>query len=179
MPKIPPRILRAVETLDVSPDDHVLEIGGGPGVSAALICGILAWGDGRYLGLDRSALATKRASARNAAHASAGRAEFRTQDLTEAPLPPAAFDRILAVNVNLFWTNPAGPALAILRRALRENGRIVLVFEGVSSDASLLRVRERTLRAGLERHGFKPVRAEFRESGTHPPRLVVIGGAGR
>ena len=55
---IPDRIRWAVETLDVEPGDRVLEIGGGPGVAASLVCERL--GGGNLLLIDRSATAIER-----------------------------------------------------------------------------------------------------------------------
>lgn len=175
MPAVPTRLLHAVEALDVAPNHHVLEIGGGQGVSASLICEILSRGTGRYLGLDRSALATERARARNALHVSAGRAEFQTQDLLQASLPPAAFDRILAVNVNLFWTDPTAPALERLRTSMKRHGLLVLVYEAVSPDLRSLRARERVLRAGLESNRFALTETALQTNASRP-RLHLIAG---
>lgn len=178
MPAIPLRLVRAVATLDVAPGHRVLEIGGGPGVSAALIGEILARGDGHYLGLDRSALATQRARARNAAHVSAGRAEFRTQALEDAKLPAAAFDRILAVNVNLFWTDPAGPGLGRLRAALKDGGQLVLVYESVASGTETLRPLETVLRTALANNRFTLTRRVVRAEEPRPQLYLVAVPSG-
>lgn len=175
MPAVPTRLLHAVETLDVAPNHHVLEIGGGQGVSASLICEILSRGTGRYLGLDRSALATERARARNALHVAAGRAEFQTQDLLKASLPPATFDRILAVNVNVFWTDPEGPAFGRLCHALKPDGMLLLAYEGVPSCPSRLRAHERVLRTWLERSQFTLHRTALRVDGSRPQLHLLAG----
>lgn len=57
---IPERARWAVETLAVQPDDRVLEIGGGPGVAASLVCECLD--RGRLLLIDRSPIGTERRS---------------------------------------------------------------------------------------------------------------------
>jgi protein-L-isoaspartate O-methyltransferase len=44
--KIPERIRWAVETLDIKGSERVLEIGGGPGVAASIICERLETGFG-------------------------------------------------------------------------------------------------------------------------------------
>jgi len=87
MATIPLRLHRAVETLELAPDHRVLEIGGGSGVSASLICEVLVCGKGHYPGIDRSAFTTQRARTRKALHVYAGRAELRTQTPEDSNLP--------------------------------------------------------------------------------------------
>jgi cyclopropane fatty-acyl-phospholipid synthase-like methyltransferase len=55
---VPQRIRWAVEALAIEPGDRLLEIGGGPGVAASLICEQLT--RGHLLLLDRSATAIER-----------------------------------------------------------------------------------------------------------------------
>lgn len=145
MGQVPERLRWAVEMLDVRPHDHVMEIGCGRGVAAALVCERLR--EGRLLALDRSATAIAAASARNAGHVAAGRAEFRTLALEDLG-PPAgstgplasdglrngAFDSVLAVNVNLFWMRPAQDELRLVAGLLRPGGRLVLVYDPPAPD---------------------------------------------
>ena len=85
---IPDRVRWAVEQLRLQPDERVLEIGGGPGAAAELLCSQLA--QGRLLGLDRSATAIERARRRNQAHLDSGRLrlQHRASSATSAS-PPA------------------------------------------------------------------------------------------
>lgn len=118
----------AVDLLDVQPDDQILEIGCGRGVAAALCCRRL--GRGRLLALDRSANAIAAASERNSEQVATGRVQFRTtalKDLDPTGLGP--FDKILAVNVNLFWVSPAHAELRLIAQLLRPDGRLHLVYE--------------------------------------------------
>jgi len=59
--RVPDRISWAIELLDVSSADQVLEIGCGPGVAMALVCDRLS--GGRITGIDRSATAIWRSPA--------------------------------------------------------------------------------------------------------------------
>lgn len=120
--------MRAVELLDVAPDERVLEIGCGPGVAAALVCERLR--DGHLTAVDRSESAIARAHRRNAAAVAAGKLDLRQTDLASLSVANAArFDAAFAVNVNLFWTGPADAELAVVARALRIGGRLVLAYE--------------------------------------------------
>lgn len=141
----PERLTWAVELLDLAPSSSVLEIGCGRGVAAELVCGRLD--GGRYVGVDRSPAAIAAASERNAEQVAAGVARFHLSALEG--LEPAAlgrFDVAFAVNVNLFWLRPAAHELAMLRRVLRPEGRLHLVFD--PPDAS----RADTLAESLVEH---------------------------
>jgi ubiquinone/menaquinone biosynthesis C-methylase UbiE len=118
---VPERLRWAVEVVDPSPGDRVLEVGGGPGVAAELMCARIQHGS--MLMLDRSAVAVSRASLR-AAHVAAGRLTVERAALAEAALDPESFDKAFCVDVNLFWTRDPAVELGALRAALRPAGRL-------------------------------------------------------
>jgi SAM-dependent methyltransferase len=127
----PQRMLWAVETLAPGPDDHLLEIGCGPGVAVSLICEKLV--GGRIVGIDRSATAIGRAAKRNAEHISSGKAVLRTMALEK--LRPAdvlqgrqRFDKIFAMNVNLFWVRRPTKELNLIKRLLGPGGALYLFY---------------------------------------------------
>lgn len=160
-PAGPARLRWALEVLDPRPDERLLEVGGGTGVAAALLCPLLD--RGHLLVLDRSAVAVRRNRERNAAHLAAGRLAVQETDLAAAELPAGAFDQAFAVDVNLFWVRDPRPDLAVLHRALRPGGRIHLLW-GTGPGAV-----ERTTTAaaaGLAGSGFTDV-------------VVLAGPAGR
>lgn len=123
----PERIRWAVEVLGVEPGDRLLEIGGGPGVAASLICPRLE--QGCLLLLDRSATAIERSRRRNPEHVAAGRLTLETVDVADFDPVNARFAKVFAVNVNVFWTTPATEELARVRRALDPDGRLFLFYE--------------------------------------------------
>ncbi len=128
---IPSRIRWAVETLAVEPRDRLLEIGGGPGVAASLVCKRLE--GGRLLLIDRSATAIERTRRRNAEHVASGRLALETVDAADFDPGKARFDKVYAVNVNVFWTTPATEELARIRKALDRGGRLFLFYETPST----------------------------------------------
>jgi SAM-dependent methyltransferase len=123
---IPDRVRAAVALVDPQPGERILEIGGGPGVSAALVCERL--GDGQLLAVDRSAVAVQRTEARNAEHLAAGRLVVKQASLEELDLPKASLDKAFCLNVNLFWTRDPTREVAILRAALREGGTLHVLY---------------------------------------------------
>jgi SAM-dependent methyltransferase len=124
---VPERLSWAVERLDLAPGDRVLEIGCGPGVAVALVCERLT--SGTVTAIDRSGTAVEAARRRNATAVAAGRAALRRAALEEADFPDGAFDKIFAVNVNLFWVRSPAAELAALRRWLAPGGALSLCWE--------------------------------------------------
>ena len=129
---IPERIRWAVETLAVSEADRVLEIGGGPGLAASIICERLE--TGVMLLIDRSATAVERTRRRNAEHVASGRLTLETVDLRDFEPRGRHFDKVFAVNINVFWTTRATEELARIREALAPGGRLYVFYETPTSN---------------------------------------------
>ena len=124
---IPERVRWAVRTLAIDPGDQLLEIGCGPGVAVSMICDRLD--TGTILALDRSASMVERAERRNREHISSGKAAIRTADLETADLGGELFDKVFAINVNLFWVRSPAGELDLIRRALNPTGSLHLFYE--------------------------------------------------
>lgn len=122
----PARIKWALELLSIEKSSNVFEIGCGSGIAAQRICPVL--GRGSYMGIDRSPAAIKAAIARNANYTKAGRAIFLEGAFNYADREPALFDRILAVNVNVFW-NGEGAEVIDVRRLMHVKSVFVQVYE--------------------------------------------------
>jgi SAM-dependent methyltransferase len=140
---VPRRITWAVEQLARTPADRILEIGCGAGHALPLIRARFPAAD--VTAIDRSPLQVARARVRD------GRARVEQLELSDAPGVLGAFDAVLAINVNAFWTAQA-PSLAALARLLRPGGRAFLVYEPPS--ASRLASLRKELCALLGEHGF-------------------------
>jgi tRNA A58 N-methylase Trm61 len=153
---VPARIHWAVEALAVEPDDRLLEVGGGPGVAASLVCERLDRGS--LLLIDRSATAIERARRRNPEHVKSGRLALEIVDVAELDSGRARFDKAFAVNVNLFWTSPATAELARIHKALDRDGRLFLFYE--------------TPNAARARQAVTRVAETLQENGFAEPRLV-------
>jgi trans-aconitate methyltransferase len=147
--EIAERLIWAVNTLAIRPSDRVLEIGCGHGAAVTLICGELT--DGFITAIDRSETMIRAAASRNLEHASAGKARFLTVQLDEAEWGPERYNKIFAVNVNLFWMKPA-KELGIIRTLLSPGGS-VYVFNQPPAAGKIAHIADKTSQ-NLAAEGF-------------------------
>jgi ubiquinone/menaquinone biosynthesis C-methylase UbiE len=117
---------RIVHDLQVKPTDRVLEIGCGQGVAGTFICEQLTTGS--YTGIDRSQKMIDAATKRNQRFVSEGKAQFLMQELEELNLGVQQFDKILAVRVRLFHTEP-DHARQIIEKYLAPHGSITVIYD--------------------------------------------------
>lgn len=120
------RNLQTLALLEIQPEDHVLEIGFGPGFALSRAAELAK--RGRVLGVDHSEVMVERASRRNATAIAGGRMELRLGNAAEVALPEAAVDKAYAVNVFMFWGDPE----AVLRRllaCLRPGGLLAITHQ--------------------------------------------------
>ena len=122
---LPDRIAWAVEHLDLSRGAHALEIGCGAGHALGLIVARLTTGS--VTGLDRSETQLMKARRRHASAIASGRILLIHDTLERATLP-RRYDRVLAINVNAFWTTPRR-SVPPLARCLAPGGQLWLVYE--------------------------------------------------
>ncbi len=122
----------AVESIAHAPDDHVLELGCGHGVAATLVCDRLT--TGRYIGIDRSATMVARATDRNRHHVDTGRATFVRTSIAElATREPV--DVAFGIHVGVFLRADPRVELDVVRRHLRDGGRLCLSYQPLEPEA--------------------------------------------
>jgi SAM-dependent methyltransferase len=158
---VPRRVHWAVRLLDASPGDEILEIGCGPGMAVSLVCDRLA--GGRITAVDRSAIAIQRAIQRNAGHVASGRAVLRQADLAGPALVGQHFDKVFAINVNLFWVRPADAEVLLIKDLLRPGGVLRLIYE-TPGEEQAGRVTE-----GVTAAQAAPPAGSGRTRGSRPP----------
>ena len=139
----------AIEHVAIAPSDHLLEIGCGPGVAAALACKKL--GTGSYVGVDRSGVAIKRATERNLENIESGKAKFLRAWFADADLGGNRFDKVFALRVNFFWQG-GQQELPLIKTVLKPKGQLTIVYE--PPQKGMIPNTVRKVRANLEREGF-------------------------
>lgn len=147
--------------LDLQPDDHLLEVGFGPGMDIQRAARVVV--DGMVVGVDPSATMVALASRHNAATLSAGKAQLY-QVAMPGPLPfrDATFTKLFTNNSFAFWDEPEA-SLRELTRVLRPGGRIAIVMQPLWLRKTPAEVRPygALLVQGLRDAGFSRVRLEM------------------
>lgn len=163
---VPERLAWAMQTMAIAATDHVLEIGCGRGVAAHLVCQRLT--QGRLVAIDRSVTMAKAAEQRNISSVEAGTASFHATSLDAADLDGQRFDKVFAVNVNLFWVRSSARELDLIRRVLKPKGAMYLFYE--PPRAARARAIADNVVAFLTGQGFTTTTVS---AATKPDRAVV------
>jgi len=132
----------AVEALEIGPYDDILELGFGPGQAIELMAALAPFAT--ICGIDRSPVMFEQARTRNARAIRAGRVALRQGRFDDLPLPAASVDKVLAVNVVYFWTDPV--------RVMTEVARVIRPGGLVSIYATHASAMRRWKFAGAETH---------------------------
>ncbi len=131
---------------------------------------------GQITGIDRSVKAITAAERRNSRHLQSGRARLVYTALADASLGGQQFDKIFAVNVNVFWIGPVRE-IRVIRSLLAPGGCVYLFYEP-PSPALVTRVIE-TCTGFLREEGFRVTDVLGRETGSVPGLcLVATPGTG-
>jgi len=115
-----------VSLLDIQPNDRILEIGFGPGVSTQLASGKAS--KGFVAGIDHSRTMVQAASQRNAIAIQAGLMELKHGDVSSLPYPDESFDTAFSLHSIYFWPNPVD-CLKELRRVLKPGGLLGITIQ--------------------------------------------------
>lgn len=162
-----------VDLLDIQPNDHVLELGCGPGLALE---GCLArTTGGLVIGLDHSETMLQQAAARNRAALLVGRLQLRQGSAETLVRSSERFDKIFSVNVVQFLDDR--PSLfAALYNHLRPNGLVATTYMPRGENPSRAKAWQlaENVRQNMETAGFIRIRVE--ELPLQPvPALCVIG----
>ena len=120
-----------VALLDLSGDEHVLEIGFGPGMGVQLL--VAALPGGHVAGVDPSPLMVRQAGRRNAAAVGAGVVDLHEGVATDLPFTDVAFDAVCSANSLQLWGD-LEVAFAEIARVLVPGGRLALSVHDWAGD---------------------------------------------
>jgi ubiquinone/menaquinone biosynthesis C-methylase UbiE len=154
------RSQKTLALLDIQPADRVLEIGHGPGLALGWAAALAS--AGKVVGIDHSLLMHRQAARRNAQAIAQGRVELFAASANAMPDFGAPFDKVLAVNVHLFW-NDRLATLVKVARVMRPGATIALTFQPRQPGATEQDAFEggERIAADLRSAGFQSVRVEI------------------
>jgi ubiquinone/menaquinone biosynthesis C-methylase UbiE len=163
----------AVAELSPRPDDHVLELGYGPGLSLSEACRRVT--RGHVTGVDVSSVMLRQATRRNAESIGDGRLELRVGDSQRLDADLRDFELIYGINVWQFWADQTATIRALAPR-LAPRGRLALVYMqppggSTTADEAGERLQKQFVDAGL-------VAVDTRTMRSDPPAVMVIGHRG-
>jgi SAM-dependent methyltransferase len=149
-----------------------LEIGFGPGIAVKELSRLAT--EGYVCGLDHSGEMVRQATRRNAAAIRAGRVDLRLGSVDRLPVFAEPFDKILAVNVIMFWGRTID-RLKELRRVMRPGGRIAITHQprGPEATDAAAAARGEEIAADLAQAGFSEV--GLRTLRLKPAAVCAIG----
>ncbi len=130
------------ETLSLTEQDHVLEIGFGPGTLIKRAAEFLS--DGIIEGIDLSESMVATALKKNRKHINSGKAKIQLGDIEKVPFENNRFDKIFTVNTIYFWENPS-TAISKISHILKPGGKLIIGFhdrremEKISLDMEVFR----------------------------------------
>ncbi|MBI4913220.1 MAG: class I SAM-dependent methyltransferase [Acidobacteria bacterium] len=159
--------------LGVLPGERVLEIGFGPGLAIREILRLEE--KCRVVGIDRSPLMLAQAKRLNWNAVSAGQVELLRAEAEALPDFSHPFDKVLAINVFMFWKDP-GTVLRGIRRVMSPGGSLVLVVQPRSARAGETETREAGVRMqrALSEAGYSAI--EFGYLDLTPVRAACVRG---
>lgn len=126
--------LRAIDALDIQPNDHVLDVGCGHGRSLGALAARAS--RGCAVGADPSDLMAQIAVERNRALVKAGRAKVVVATASDLPFADASFDKAVCVHVVYFWTDLQS-SFREMARVLKPGATLALVFRSTQHAAAV------------------------------------------
>ena len=116
----------ALDFFNFCPDDHVLDIGCGGGMTLKRMSEKVP--KGHLTGVDYSPVSVEKSSETNKEDIASGKMEILEASVSALPLPDDSFDRIITVESFYFWPEPVHD-LSEVRRVLKPGGQFLLVAD--------------------------------------------------
>jgi len=146
--------------LDIGQDDHILEVGFGPGALIQVLAARAT--KGVVAGVDLSPVMLQQASRRNAEAIREGRVRLQLGSALALPFEDASFDLALSANSLPFWPDQEAGVKEI-RRVLKPGGVIAIVLQPIwARTESEVKQIGAGLLALLSTVGFQQARLEFK-----------------
>ncbi len=156
------RVAWAIQNLDLQPEDHLLEVGFGPGLAIQAATRQIT--SGHVAGIELSKLMLQQASQRNRAAIAAGRVELRQGSATALPFTANRFDKVLTINSYHLWLD-GDAGLREIHRVLKPGGKIAVMEQppppNQATEKSQIQSRGEAIMQALFEVEFKQIFANY------------------
>src|SRR5690606_29957451 len=162
--------------LNLKQDDHVLEIGFGPGIGIEIASKIIQ--NGKIIGIDFSEKMLKKAYQRNKKAIQKGKVELIHADVENLPSFQLHFDKVYSINSIIFWNNPV-QTLMNIRKLMKDNGVIAITVQPFTKDATVDTAKQFGIEIvkQLVEAGFIHVKTELKQM--KPVPIVCVLGVNK
>ena len=164
------RVQWTFEKLQVKPDDVLLELGYGPGVTVKKVANLLT--SGFIAGIDHSDIMLEQASKRNKEQIEKGKVKLECGTVWDLKYPENHFDIIYGSNVHFFWENPVKEFRQLVKW-LKLEGRLVMVFQPRLAKIGVKEVADET-KIQYEEAGLTNIEVDFKKMS--PVACIYISG---
>lgn len=160
-----------ISLLNLKSDDHVLEIGYGPGIGIEQVVRFVP--DGFVCGLDLSEVSFKEAKKRNRKAIENHLLELRIGDVSELPAFSVKFDKIYSVNSIHFWNEPVR-ALRHLNHIMNPGGLLASTIQPREKGATDQTAKQMAaqIKKHMEEAGFENIEIKSKDM---KPVSAVLG----
>lgn len=164
------------DLLDVQPDDHILEIGFGPGTLIQVLASRAT--RGFVAGVDHSEVMVRQATRRNEEFVRTGQVEVKEGSVSKLPFPDGRFTKVCAVNSFHLWPSLERD-LQEIRRVMKEGGLLLLALrmkhprQTRFMPPGFTQEEVEQVRDMLQRAGFRNIRKVVREAGREVSCLMA------
>ncbi len=161
-----------VDLLQLQAEDHVLEIGPGPGRTLEYILGQVHTGE--VTALDHSELMLRKCRRRNRTAVQQGRLSLLHADISNLVTLPGRYDKILAVN-SLQFSGFKRDILRTLCGHLKNTGTLAITFQPRNAHATETSTLQQgtNIKSRLQEIGLEDVRIE-KMPNQHMPAICVL-----
>jgi len=150
-----------ISLFNLQKNNHVLEIGFGPGVAIQLVSQKVP--EGLVVGIDYSEVMLHQAKRRNKRAIEAGQVQLILAGVEQMPAFDTKFDKVFSVNSIIFWHNPA-EVLQEIRQQMKPSGVIALTVQPYTKGATHETAKQigTEIARYLEQSGFSQIRMELK-----------------
>lgn len=151
-----------ISLLNIKKDDHVLEIGFGPGVAIQLVSKAIQ--SGKVVGIDYSEVMLQQAQKRNREGIQEGRVELKLDDINNLSSFDLLFDKVFSVNSIIFWEAPI-ETLKTIRQFMKKNGVIAITIQPFTKGATEETAKQlgNEIANFIKEAGYSDIRMELKQ----------------